>query len=181
MAWSGETMWVSPLGTRRRLQALAALGWSLGEIGRRMGCTVEAVMHLRTWDGRMLAQTAAKVSAIYEELSHQVPSGRYATRARNHAKRRGWAPPLAWDEGEIDDPDARPHADVRDPNRTFRAVNVEDVEFLATVAGLSAPLIAHRLGVSACTIEAECRRVGRVDLWLSLPARNDRRLNGATA
>jgi hypothetical protein len=29
-------------------------------------------------------------------------------RARRRAKKLGWAPPLAWDEDAIDDPDARP-------------------------------------------------------------------------
>ena len=36
------------------------------------------------------------------------PTGPGAERARSTAKRKGWAPPMAWDDDTIDDPQAKP-------------------------------------------------------------------------
>lgn len=103
---AGEHATVPAIGTRRRLQALAALGWSQREIARRLDVT-QAQVHLWATDTGptfVLATTAAPIAALYEQLC-MTPGP--AARTRAYAAAAGWAPPLAWDD-DIDDPAARP-------------------------------------------------------------------------
>jgi hypothetical protein len=104
---------VDATGTRRRLQALVTLGWSVSALGRRLGKT-SANMFTTLESEQVLEATRRRVAALYDEL-WDVPaptSTRHertsATRAKRYAAAHGWAPPLAWDDDEIDDPDARP-------------------------------------------------------------------------
>lgn len=99
---------VPTLGTARRIQALACLGWSTAELSRRLG------MHrsylLKTLDRDTVeAMTALAVRRLYDELSMTWCTTLAASRTAAEARARGWAPPLAWDERAIDDPDAQPH------------------------------------------------------------------------
>jgi hypothetical protein len=178
MAWSGETMWVHPIGTHRRLQGLAVLGWTLGDVSRALGMSTTAVEYLRTTDRRMLASTAAKVTVVYADLSYrQAPVNRYSNRCRNHARRSGWVAPLAWDDDTIDDPAAAPNtgAPVGRPSEiraAERAGRIEDIEFLVAI-GHHIDIIARRLNTTSGAIEQVCRRAGRYDLYLSIPGHTE--------
>lgn len=104
---------VDATGTRRRLQALACLGWSARMIADRFGM---AEVTVATWGRaeRVSSRTAAKVARWYDELSMRIPepvtfAERIAVGAtRGKAAARGWVPPLAWDDEVIDDPSAEP-------------------------------------------------------------------------
>lgn len=96
-------------GTRRRIQALRAIGWS-ARIIAETATTGEAVIE-RICDGQPCVRgvVALKILAAYAKLSHSpAPAGRSATRAKNYALANKWAPPGAWDDDRIDDPDALP-------------------------------------------------------------------------
>lgn len=105
LAVRSDPLHVNPTGTLRRLRALAALGWPMAELGRRLGLP-------QVPDGRWAAvdaHAASLVRDLYAELSMTVPPpGRRYTSARGLAARKGWVPPLAWDDDEIDDPAAVP-------------------------------------------------------------------------
>ncbi|MHC3450834.1 hypothetical protein [Streptomyces prasinus] len=99
-------------GTRRRLQALVAAGWTQSELARRIG--VDSANFSRTITSDLLrAATVRAVNALYDELwrinpvEAGVPSHRAAA-ARQIATSRGWAPIGAWDDEQLDDPDAFP-------------------------------------------------------------------------
>ena len=104
---------VDAAGTRRRLQALTFNGWSLTALAGRYGCTLKAVRKMLAYE-RVSVATAAAVRALYDELWDEPPpegtpfERRAATMARRYARERGWVPPLAWDDDEIDDPAAVP-------------------------------------------------------------------------
>lgn len=101
---------VDATGTRRRLRALAAIGWSFSELGRRLDRKQQFISHLAE-DGCALvtAATTRRVAELYDQLSGTpAPPSQPATRARRNAEREGWAPPLAWEEDTIDDPAAQP-------------------------------------------------------------------------
>jgi len=115
----GSTVPVDPTGTRRRIQALVALGWSFSNIAdgvnvlpNNLGTTMRSP--------RVRAGTARAVRALYDQLWDQAPPENThseklsASRARNRAKAADWAPPMAWNDHEIDDPKAKPHG-VRAP------------------------------------------------------------------
>lgn len=106
-----DTSHISARGTARRLQALHALGYSLARLEREVGCyslgAIKDVVH-----GRVVvieAQHAVAVAEAYERLSMRLPQATNRneasgiTRARNTAKRNGWAPPLAWDDIDTDE------------------------------------------------------------------------------
>ena len=101
-------------GTRRRLQALVRGGWSLGLMSARLGCTRQVLRLTLHRSERVTAATARAVRELYDELWDQPPpegtrfEKRAATMARRYARERGWVPPLAWDDDEIDDPAAVP-------------------------------------------------------------------------
>lgn len=150
-------------GTHRRIQALCALGWSYGEIGTACGVKSrewarELMLHQRTH-----TDTAKRVAAAYEQMSMTIPTGPTRTRGRLWAERRGWPPPLAWDN--IDDPDERPHGwQYAEPDR---ADILTELDHLG--AGLSTVLA--RIDISRKTLERWCRRAGMADVYSRLVAR----------
>jgi transcriptional regulator with XRE-family HTH domain len=103
--------YTDPTGTRRRIEALNALGWTAKDVADRIGTTKQAVSEMRrgTRSKRTTPAVAARVAAVYDELSMTRPDGWVADRTRRTAAARGYAPPLAWDDDEIDDPHALPH------------------------------------------------------------------------
>lgn len=97
----------SPLA-RLHLRALVALGWSMSELGRRVGVKHNGnFIRVVTGDHVLARGTVDKVEALYAQLSmtlpaEDTPSARVsASRARRYARDRGWVPPLAIDD---DDP-----------------------------------------------------------------------------
>lgn len=95
---------IDATGTVRRLQALVAIGYSTTELGARIGVNATNTAHTMR-AAQVTVRRARQVAELYEQLSH-LPGE--STRARLRAQRRGWAPPLAWDEDAIDDPAASP-------------------------------------------------------------------------
>jgi hypothetical protein len=92
---------VDQMGTRRRVEALAWLGWPRAEIARRAGIR-EATLQTVLVNGRRPSSTLARrVADVYEQLA-MTPGPSTAVAA--HARRAGYLPPLAWDEDTIDDP-----------------------------------------------------------------------------
>lgn len=129
-----DAAFIPAIGTVRRIQALHAAGWTLSELAGRLGMSptnftrlhtdrkrrprkrmprrgVQAINRYRLhWTVQRV--TADAVARLYDQLvdldaaEHMTPIG-YA-RSVASAKRRGWAPPAAWDADSIDDPAARP-------------------------------------------------------------------------
>ena len=93
-------------GTRRRLQALAVMGWRQKDIADQVDTATTYIGALMVKPGgRVRLETAAKVAALYDRWWNETgPSTSTAKRARG----KGWLPPLAWDDDTIDDPSARP-------------------------------------------------------------------------
>lgn len=115
----GRPRLTHPAGTTRRLQALAAIGWPGSKLAAELGCTVHWVRRLTNTRNQVRTVTATAVADLYDRLSdHPGPSAQTAGTARSN----GYVPPIAWDDGTLDDPDAQPwmelHADgIRRPGR----------------------------------------------------------------
>jgi len=109
-------------GTRRRVQALVAAGYSQAILAGRLGIQ-RSNFQLATCD-QVTAGTAQAVRELYDELWDKPPdeSGHRqkisVSRARNYARTRDWALPLAWDDDAIDEPAAKPAAGWRRSERT---------------------------------------------------------------
>ena len=142
----GQKMLVDATGTRRRVQALVRIGWSLKELADRLGTRFQNV-HDLTVRAKVRRATAAKVAALYDELS-MIPGP--SVKSKQYAIRRGWPPPLSWDDdpgpGGIDDPAARPMHNARGTTiGQPRDLDREEQVMRLTRAGLSAKEIALRL------------------------------------
>lgn len=103
---AGQEPHVPILGTRRRIQALSAIGWSYNQIGEVIGVTRNNVRRLATDETytKVTRETAEKVKECYRQMSMTLPdnSNRRRDYFRTRATTLGWAPPLAWDDIDND-------------------------------------------------------------------------------
>ena len=97
---------VPAIGSVRRVHALMALGHPMKNITAAAGLDHTLVSDLiNDRVATVTASTAAGIRTAYSALSAQ--SG-VNVRALLRAERNQWAPPAAWDEGALDNPDAHP-------------------------------------------------------------------------
>jgi transcriptional regulator with XRE-family HTH domain len=166
-ALSGGAL-VDATGAQRRLRALVAAGHSQARLGARLGISSSNFEQTMTRD-RLTAETVRAVRALYDELWDVPPDETghrtkiAASRARNYARARSWAPPLAWDEEELDAPDGKPADGWRRPARqTTRAAELaEDAEFVRQLGGYRLATnteVAMRLGVPRDRLEKALER-----------------------
>jgi hypothetical protein len=109
---------VEPVGARRRLQALVAVGWPLHVLSDGMGWGPEPQPVHRMINGKsarnfVMHATHLAACALFVKLGDVDPaelghSAYSISRAQGVARRNRWAPPWCWDEDTIDDPDAIP-------------------------------------------------------------------------
>lgn len=97
----GRPRLLDATGTRRRLQALMANGWSSDELGARIGYTDGFGIRKLCRNPFVQRSTADRVKRLYDDLADLPgPSGR----VRRWAAAQGFLVPLWWDEDTIDDP-----------------------------------------------------------------------------
>lgn len=98
---------VSPVGAGRRLQALQVYGYTVAELGERCGIAKRTVVKIMSDDKQFVTAGAARsIARVFTELQF-TPGLNEVTKRRS--LRKGWVPPLAWDEDEIDNPAAEPY------------------------------------------------------------------------
>jgi hypothetical protein len=114
---------INSLGTRRRIEALAAVGWSLAEQSRQLGRDrhfADTILDQQ----QVTANTAREIRHLYDRLSDQPRLDADGRRIRWHASRLRWAPPAAWDDidNPADTPKVRDEAHIRDPRPLIERV-----------------------------------------------------------
>lgn len=128
-------------GSRRRLQALVALGWPLPHLADELGRSPSNLSRSMT-AGSVTAATAQQVRDLYHRLTRLSPPQTTAAQrtaahaARAHAHQHGWRPPLGWDDIDTDpntDTDTRrpgeQPADPDDPD------DIDEIAVERAVAG----------------------------------------------
>lgn len=154
---------VDSAGTRRRVQALVAIGWSRAKLGGRLGIEPSGMSELLRRE-HVTAGRARAVTALYDELwNRQPPEGEWrekisAARSRNYAREHGWAPPAAWDDDLIDNPQAPGPTGWQRTCATPRGADLagEAAELLAW--DCTREQAAERLGVRRGTLDTALRR-----------------------
>lgn len=141
--------YVDATGTMRRLQALVAIGHPMVNIAAAIGTHHSALSRIANGElDQIRSSTANTTARVYRQLA--LTAGTSA-RARNHAARRGWHGPMAWDEHTIDEPAAQPETDTSEPQPAGAIergqIAAEEVRHLARF-GVSAHEIARRVGRS---------------------------------
>jgi hypothetical protein len=170
----------SPVGTQRRLRALAARSWSPEAIERETGIPSELISLALGRADDITPDLVGAVAAAYDRLWDREPPAatrddqQAAAMAALRAARRGWAPPLAWDDDQIDLPGARPEPGWKPRQRiTRRAVDlVEDATFLRQRGGYQDTTmseIAMRLGVSRNRLDQAYVRARRYGARTATP------------
>lgn len=101
----GQPRSVSAVGVKRRIQALMAMGFNSLRIAEELGVPDNLVRHWYREAKTVYPATYQKVAGLFDRLQWTVGPSK---RAAALAQRKGWAPPLAWDE-DIDAPEAQPH------------------------------------------------------------------------
>lgn len=140
-------LFVTARGVQRRIRALAARGWTLDEIARRLEWTDARRENIHNVE-RVHAWVHQTLSALYEEIWNTEPPAatlaECAIRDRTirRAQRMGWAPPMAWDD--IDNDEA-PEAVEADPD-------------LVDEVAVELALQGHRVNLSAAEREVVIAR-----------------------
>lgn len=159
----GGASTVDSTGTRRRIQALIAIGWSQRRLAERIGMAPNNFARVLHHSKQVQASTARAVRDLYEELWSAPPPLRNrqdqiaVARARSYASARGWVPPLAWDDETIDDPSAGPAGAGYEPPRHGRLPEVAEILHLMA-GGDSIEVIADRYGVEPETVRDKLAR-----------------------
>ncbi|MDV6274059.1 helix-turn-helix domain-containing protein [Rhodococcus erythropolis] len=150
-------------GLRRRVEALAAMGWDVKSVAAECGVPFPSALHRARDSVRVKWSMHAAVAAGYERISHV---RRDDNRALMKAARHGYLSPLMWDD--IDDyfevPGSTPvdvGVDEVLVQRVIDGIWIGEVPPLERRAafeklharGLSAPEIAERLHVTPRTVE----------------------------
>ena len=137
---------VNILPTARRLQALVAIGYTQAYLAQQIGWTPQNLNAIITCRRPNCTHKLAKaVNDLYEQLSATPGPSK---RSRALAARKGWAPPLAWDDIDNLDETAKGAAPL--PVRT--SIDVNEVTWLLQ-AGETLEVIAKRLGAKPKSIE----------------------------
>ena len=130
---------VDGTGTRRRLQALVAQGWTNIELANRLDCSTARVNALiKGYSPSVYLCTHREVVEIHRELWDKEPPQETPQqtarvgRAKNRARKYGYTPTAAWDD--IDNPAEDPSVDA-EPDPTY----VDTVRVWNVIAGCGAP------------------------------------------
>jgi DNA-binding CsgD family transcriptional regulator len=126
---------VDSTATRRRLQALVAVGWAQAWLARELRRSPANLRRSMTSD-TVTARTAQLVNDMYERLwdappPQQTTAQRKASdAARALAAQQGWLPPLAWDDID-DDPDPDPDQ----PDTSSTDDDLDEIAIERAIAG----------------------------------------------
>lgn len=150
--------YVDATGTRRRLQALVAIGWPQRRIAQELGSEF-ALVWAQIRQDAVQAATARAVKDLYERLWNVDPLtrgvlSRWADTARQIAAKHGWVPPAAWDDDVIDSPGATPDMG----ETTARYVELAENALWLMEQGYSRQQIGERLREHPDYIAAAIKR-----------------------
>lgn len=141
----GRDVQVPAVGTRRRLEALAFMGWSTTVIAPMIGSNYRPLLKIRSGEvGRVRSSTARRVQRIFRELCSTEAPGSSGVITRGYARKHGYLSHLAWDN--IDDPNETPAGLGKS-----RGVDRELVLRLVG-EGMSDPAVAERAGCHPRTV-----------------------------
>jgi hypothetical protein len=158
---------VPNIGGRRRIQALMAMGWRHQDLTPLLGINTGNIIHQQ--GGWFTKRKHDAIANLYDRLWDK--RGPATTLSINRVVKAGYAPPLAWDDATIDDPNALPdfgakvatHGPAATGTTRLADARVEDVEFLLD-SGATWTEVVERLDTTSKTLERMLQRAGRSDL-----------------
>lgn len=169
----------TPVGIQRRVRALYALGYSWHTIERESGIHREAISAIAQGEPPKFVRSyvVEALVATYDRLHMSLPApSRSVTMVRNAARRKGWLPPLAYDEGEIDRSEEHFHTDILSDKGFDEAVilRVLDGENMPTTRAEKVEIMRRWLAAGGSE-RALCIRMGwKTGRYVGTSAQPDR-------
>lgn len=118
-------------GTRRRLQALNAIGYGYDDLASLLGSSESAIRRLAAGHAKFVStERDAQVQRLYEQIADRPPA-QPSLRVLRNAARKGWLPPICWDDDTIDDPNAAPYL----PGTPDADIDYDEAKVLRAVDG----------------------------------------------
>lgn len=151
---------VCGIGAHRRVAALVFMGWSLDDIAAMTGADAAALLfrpHLWQQVNRDVHESVARVFARLEMTPGPCDE------TRRWARRAGYVSPLAWDEDQLDDPEAA-------PNVTGEPSEDDSVDHAAVVRRMQGERVRVNRAEAAAVV-ARLRRHGLTDRQIYLLTR----------
>lgn len=108
----GLNLSLPAIGFQRRVHALMAIGWTQKSIAEGLGIATGNLSVKMRANSLVYRATHVSMCELYEARCMKPQRGMVNARTARIAAKRGWLPPLAWDD--IDDPNERPTAITRD-------------------------------------------------------------------
>jgi len=114
----------SGIGAQRRVRALIARGWSPKAVEHATGLSAASIRCVLADPQSTSSEVAVAVARTYDQLWDTEPPRRAAAERaaaeahREHAERRGWPPPMAYDDDTVDLPEGDPSPGWRRTSRT---------------------------------------------------------------
>lgn len=110
---NGKTLKLEATGSRRRLQAVCFMGWSVDYIYDNFNLAHSVQQNILSGKTQIILQsTYDSIILIYDKLSMQLGPSK---QTREKAIQKGWHSCLAWDEETIDDPSEEPNLGNGEP------------------------------------------------------------------
>lgn len=145
---------VSAVGTIRRLEALIAIGWTNEALAAEMGLSTKASIAKWLRAEKVSRQTVEVVALLFDRLQCTPAQ----LKGRSQVERELIPPPLAWDQGALDNPAAQP-AEWRRPAHTLnRAEDIARDAAELMSYGETAEGAALRLGITLGSMQTAIRR-----------------------
>lgn len=149
---------VPTVGSRRRLQALQAIGYPLAHLARELGYAGAASLSPLFVRPMMRRDLAERISVLYERISGTPGPSRSA---RIRARNAGFVPPLDWEDVDIEAPSAAPSPADALPERD----DVDTVAVLLVIRGDLDTAILN--GPERQAVAVELTRLGRSKSWIA--------------
>lgn len=176
-ATGGPSPFVDSTGTRRRVQALAALGWSFVQIAERAGLHRTATPKAAHLDRPVRRETADAIQAAFRVMCMtkpptDTPRQRVSVaRMRRIASENGWVPPLAWDDIDNDEAPVQVEEDDMSAKERRDAERLDRLE-LMDADSRNVTYAAEALGITREGLNHWCRERGHMDLYWRLVKRD---------
>ena len=156
--WLIGRVYTRPLvGVERRLRGLARMGYRAADIGAETG--INPTQLHRYMGGVGDAVFVGTHDAIVEAYDRLCMTPGPSAVARRRAEAKGWAPPLAWDDNTIDNPNAEPDFGEHEKGYATRKLPDTDV-LVAEVNRSGVRIVAERHGAKPKTVQRALRRAG---------------------
>lgn len=153
-AESGSRL-VPAVGTIRRLEALIAIGWTNEALAAEMGLATKASIAKLLRARKVSRQTVEVVALLFDRLQCTPAQ----IKGRSQVERELIPPPLAWDQGALDNPSAKPAEWRRPAHALNRAEDIaRDAAELMGSFGESPEGAASRLGITLGSMQTAIRR-----------------------